>query len=152
MHAVPILLLGLWGLSEDSVLPPAADAERLCEAARRASPNDAWVHQPERCAEHLVRLRHLRTVHGWSNGIWDAAISETEFRQGCWEVLEASQQATGDFGDWHCRRMLGRYKGLVGAARFKAGWTPAPIPEAGKFRPLYPRPPLRDRGTGANSE
>ncbi len=146
-----LLTLWLFGLSEDNVLPPISDVDRFAYAADKASPRDAWVHQPERCQEHLVRLRHLRAVYGWSNGVWDDAITEMEFRKVCWETLEASQDHNSDFGKLHVQRMLGKYKKLVGAARYKEGWTPKPIPESSKFPRLFPRKsPVEVREGNAN--
>ncbi len=133
MSPLCVLLVGLWGLSEGSVLPPASDLERW--------ESRCWQDQPERCTEHLVRLRHLRSVHGWSRGLWDDAIEDTKFSRDCWITLESATEGGWGWSDFHKRRMLAHYKHMVGAARYKNGWAPTLIPPASKFRRLYPAPP-----------
>src|SRR5262245_32565473 len=98
--------------------------------------------QAERCTEHLDRLRCLRAVWGWSGGLWDEAIADTEHARHYWTLLYAARDQFGLTPSYQ-RACLLRLKQHIGPKRYLDGWRPPEIPPAARFDPpvMPPAPP-----------
>jgi hypothetical protein len=129
-------LLALFGFP---FAPPASDLDFFPDLQEAQS-------QIHLCGKHIDRLRVLGHIRGWEDGVWEAAITETQFRLTYWQRLAAAHQA-GTRPE--IKRAVAKLRDHVGPQRYHQHWRPAPVIE---MRPLWPCPvaPVRREPGGAN--
>ncbi len=114
--------------------PPASDVNRLPSYPDR-------YEQSDRCKEQLARLRWLRSVRGYQQGVWDRAIAEAEESRAYWGAVQVVLDSPNNY--W-TRRALQSLKDQIGAERYRDGWRPPALPSREVFLPLgRPDPPVR---------
>ena len=93
---------------------------------------DYWLCciQATKCEEHRARLKKLRALRGYQDGVWDRALEETESLIKYWTAVKVVHDAPGPF--W-TRRALQSLKELVGPERYMEGWKPVLMPDSNKF-------------------